>query len=1356
MRKNTKFRTLIAFITAMCFSFNTYAVSPIVVNSLYNYAKTKQVTKIRYMVKNMGYDIDVEDDDGNTAWCIAKEKDDTCAMSVLEQLGADPQQRCGLPWGWIGAAAGVAAVGGIAAGLGGGGGGGSDTPDQCKGVVCGENQHCEKGECVCNSGFLYSQTDGVCYIDLHCSEQPHSTGTQILDRCECKNGFWGGRFCDVCTGFEGSDGNCYERLNCWHGGSQENDHCNCDSANGWTGSSCNECNGVIGSNDVCYPDLGCEHGGKQVDGRCDCTVTNGYEGERCEICNGWDQNNTCWEKLNCGQENNRGHQENNTCVCDNGWDGENSGCNTCNGVVGLDGVCYPEQQCNEPHGNQVNGSCECDTANGYTGPECKDCANGYGHYGSPTECYPELDCGEHGSQSFGSCQCDTGWAGALCDVCDTANGYYEQNGTCYKDLHCESQVGSTGVQTDNYCECYEGYTGQLCNSCENGYANHYGAPYCYANIDCGINGYQYQEECRCLNGWEGEFCNECPNGRQGADGICYPELDCTNGHQNGNTCICNEGYARDGNGLCVDIGTATTEYAIRENNNNLPPEDKVVTKTTYGDLIGKQYISDQDHGSDSILGDPDDLYVHMLMNEDYSTKHDQNLKLEIRQYSDGNVYGVQSPDARDMYVSYLWLMNSVEEESTQSTEITIINGKTYNKDGFTMQTGGNGDAFGIYAPGKFWEDNTPTNIYNIAKNIFDDVEYDYNLLSTIKVTSFGSGQSYGMYNEYGNINNGIYIVSGQDKNGNIIDGTNENTNNAVVDVENTGTGNAYGLYAASNGNITNSGVVNVKTNSGLAIGLYSNGGYIVNTNKVNVSSTSGIAIGIYANGGSVTNSGTITVDGVDGDSYGIYAKNGATVTNTGTIKLNGNTYTGTGQDGYGDHVVIDGSATYANFGLMSADFDVNFDDVEGTTVLGKGGAFKANSLSGTLNIDSSVVANGFADKYVEKQALQSANVDVNTVSNSAMFEASVEQDEATKNANVVMTRKSFNDISASSSIAEFLEKNYKAQNNSLLFENLKKADAATYTNTEAKALGYGLIPNFAHENMRVIRNLNTVLTDELLASTENERQIVGYDHLYQGRDTKGTLTGYENHANTMYLMFDKEQDNLIRTGVGLSITQFSSDYDDDSSRKDIMVQALVPVSYIGNNGVGYAAIARLGYSDGEYERYGINGKFESDLTSWVYGLSNTVKYKMDLGYVVIEPAAEFNILGYYQNRIRENKNKQNAIKADAENNLSVEAGVGINVRKDVKINDNSKLSFNASAMYYHEFAHPYHSLDASLHGMSYTYRIKDYENIYNRDRGVISAGIDYSYKPFTFYGKAKAFIEDKTPFETSAGVKYNF
>ena len=506
----------------------------------------------------------------------------------------------------------------------------------------------------------------------------------------------------------------------------------------------------------------------------------------------------------------------------------------------------------------------------------------------------------------------------------------------------------------------------------------------------------------------------------------------------------------------------------------------------------------------------------------------------------------------------------------------------------------------------------------------------------------------------------------------------------------------------------------------------------------------------------MTNSGTIAVDG--NTAYGIYATNGAKVTNTGTITLNGTSCDDCdGSASNGNYIVLAEGSTLVNASLMSVAGDFDFDDYGSSFRMGKGGVVEASGdVSGTAAVEASVVQGGFEDEYREEGAIKGQNLGVAAASQSAMFEASIEEGEDGA-ADIVMKRESFNNLSSASSIAAYLEQNYKAEKNEQLFDALKSApNAASYRSAEAELLGYGLLPNFSRENMTVLRSLNNALNKELFTAEGKERKMVGYDFLYQARDTKGTLTGYENYANTMYFMYDNEHENGLRSGLGMSITQFNSNYDDDSSRKEIMIQALVPVSYKAENGLKWASVARFGYGDGEYKRRTSSDVFESDLSEWIYGLSNAVRYEMDLGFVKVEPTAEFNVLGYYQNRIREDKNKANAIKADAVNNLSVEGGLGFNLSKEWKLNERDKLSVHAGAMYYHEFAEPYHSLDASIYGMTGSYRITDYEGIYDDDRGVLSAGFDYDIGDFTIYGQYNQYIEDENPMSINAGLKYRF
>ena len=287
-------------------------------------------------------------------------------------------------------------------------------------------------------------------------------------------------------------------------------------------------------------------------------------------------------------------------------------------------------------------------------------------------------------------------------------------------------------------------------------------------------------------------------------------------------------------------------------------------------------------------------------------------------------------------------------------------------------------------------------------------------------------------------------------------------------------------------------------------------------------------------------------------------------------------------------------------------------------------------------------------------------------------------------------------------------------------------------------------------------SLNSVLNEELYDTTGEERKMVGYDHVYGSREDKGTLSGYENHANTMYFLYDSEGENKIRSGLGMSITQFNSDYEDDSSREEILAQVMLPVSYVQEKGMSYASVLRAGYSDGKYERQGTSRKYEGDIKSWVYGLSNSMRYKIKSKTFDIYPTLELNIMGYYQEEIEENSEKPNSLKIKGENNISVEAGIGVILKKEMEINEVSKIKLKAKAMYYHEYGDPYHDLEASMSGMQGSYKIRDYEGIYEKDRGLLSGEIEYSYKPFSFYGNFKQFIEEENPIEINAGVKYNF
>ena len=1267
-----------------------------------------------------------------------------------------------------------------------------------KGCVHGTQQG---NTCVCNpgyagelcntcaDGYVMDNATGICYAERDCNNH----GTQVGNTCECEDGY-SGNYCESCaTGYiRGTDGTtCYEKINCNHG-TQENDRCVCNP--GYAGDYCDTCaDGYVMDTDtgICYTEKDCNNHGTQVGDTCECN--EGYAGTYCETCaNGYKlgtDGTTCYKEINCGDH---GTQVNDYCDCAEGWTGDY--CNTCdtaNGyVMGDDGLCYAKKDCGE-HGTQNGDTCDCEE--GYTGDYCDACDNGYKLGTDSSTCYKEIDCGDHGEQVNDYCDCTTGWTGDKCDECDTSAGYTEIDGSCYIDLECSTHTpGATGVQEGNQCVCNEGYTGTTCDDCDDNHIKGTGGV-CFDKIDCGHHGTQEDDKCVCSEGWTGDTCDTCDvaNGYTEIDGSCYidlkcsehtpgatgvqegnqcvcnegytgttcddcatgyghhtlgddktcnKDLDCGNGTQNGDTCVCDEGYAlgsgpnfctqcdtaggygMNTNGVCVmkdDDITGRARNDINYNSGNISIDTATTdeNRKKYADLYGLKYNYDEANPSSNAIDAKDSLYNGTSSPTSGGT-FDQSNSITLVQRSDGNVYGLYSDNAVSIYNMYVKY-----EETAASVDVSA-------KIDITQE--GNGDAYGIWGTG---------NLYNAWMNNGEEPADAYKVAGSIIITNNGTGSSYGMWTDSGNIdNNGYY--------------------NSTISV--TSTSEEGGMVTAgvrsAGGNISNSGEITVSAASGTAYGILSEGdGTVDNSGTITVtgSDKSDLVIGIYSDGGEVTNSGTIDVSGASGKTYGIVAANGATVSNTGTIKVNGSTCVSCTGSEVSPYIVLDDVSTLSNAGRFVSEGDLNFDSFGGTVMLTKGGTFEASGeIAGNLAVDAAgISAKSFDDHYVAENAFNADEVNVNLRSNSAMFTAEKDGND------VVMNRVSFNDLSADSSVAAFLERNYNSGNGLELFESLRRSPTGdTFSKAESQWLGYGLLPNFSRENMRFMQNLNSALNDKLFDTEENSsvRKMVGYDYFTQDRDSRGTLTGYDNYANSAYFMYDREVNADWRAGFGMSVTHFYSSYDDDSTRKEIMVQGLLPLFYDAGNGIKTASIFRAGYGNGEYKRHTHDGNFESDLSEWIYGVSNSARYEVDLGVVKLSPVAEFNILGYYQNRIREDKNKVGAISADAENNLSVEAGLGFRLNKDFELNEHNKISFKAGAMYYHELANPYHSLTASQHGMDGTYRITDYEGIYDRDRGVLNAGVDYDWNEFTLYGNFNQYIEDESPFSVNLGLKYNF
>ena len=579
-----------------------------------------------------------------------------------------------------------------------------------------------------------------------------------------------------------------------------------------------------------------------------------------------------------------------------------------------------------------------------------------------------------------------------------------------------------------------------------------------------------------------------------------------------------------------------------------------------------------------------------------------------------------------------------------------------------------------------------------------------------------------------------------------------NREGASINIANNNGGTATGIYVEEGSKAVNEGEIKITGETGTAYGIYGEGkNTIINEESGTIDVSGTDAYGIYVKDGSDTyieNAGTIKAQGEN--AHGIYVdenSDNTKVINTGEIYLNS---TSSGDAG----ITLNGGEL-RNKKLVSFDGEADLNTINATFYLEDGGVYKAESLEGDLNVGTSNVLGGNKDVYVNENSLQADNIDnLSVISESAMFEAHTESNDEGNN-NVVLERKNFGEFASNDSVTEYLEQNYKAGNMEEMYDNLKlQSSQPNVSEAIAKDLGYDVLPNFAQENYTALKSLNRNISDSVLEPTDEINRItVGGDALNIETKNKGLLSGYELNVGSVHTFGDKRLDNNRRLGLGLSITNMQTNYDTDGDRKLNIYNVFVPYLHKFTDNLRLASIVSVGYGDGEYSRS--NNK-ESDISDIFYGWTNELRYTMDLrGFAELEPALMLNALGYTEDGFDEGSGAD-ALETQKTHNMSVETGVGLFLKKKVSLERYGKLGFKAGGAYYREQADQYDDIEARQKGATGWYKMNDYANIYDHDRAVLEAAIDYEFKRLSIYAKYNHLIERNDPKVLDLGVKYNF
>ncbi|MBR1605491.1 MAG: hypothetical protein IJ660_05245 [Alphaproteobacteria bacterium] len=611
------------------------------------------------------------------------------------------------------------------------------------------------------------------------------------------------------------------------------------------------------------------------------------------------------------------------------------------------------------------------------------------------------------------------------------------------------------------------------------------------------------------------------------------------------------------------------------------------------------------------------------------------------------------------------------------------------------------------------------------------------------------------------------------------------TNNGEITINNyeSGYNNSITGIEIAKGTITNNGTLTI-TNSYFdeeesnssnkpVIGIKINEGEAVNNNKIIINSNN--AIGMLAeyiadDGEEVgddevkvkaINRGTIEMNGTN--NIAMYAQNkGAVVTNAGTIVIKKPNLTDIYQK-YGDtaydetddcnaFICLANGGTYINSGVVTSNRSLNFNKINGKTLLSLGSRISAPSISGTVYTNYDLVTDSFEDTYVtDDDSFEGDTDNLEIISLSPMFTASLlRSPTAPLRSSIQLQRRSFYEFTKNSSAAQYLEMNYQQKNNLALFDKLKTTENTDMLSQKIdENLGLKLFPNFAKQDVDTIRLINSDISERILANTNTDdiRTMIGFDTHYRRQDKTADQYGFDDRIQSVYGVFDKKYTADLRLGLGLNYVKSDSKYDSNNKRKNNLLQAFAPFIY-HDALYQFMSTPHLGILWGNYHRHTDDASYRGNTKEVYYGITNELRRDIALEKFILEPTAELNIAGLYIDDIHDNM-----LKIKGHNEFSAEVGIGLYLKKMYTFDNHSSLSFRAGGSTYLELLNPYRQLHGSLAGMSGKYRFN--RTAHSRARSVFKTSVKYQKEQMNLIGELNKYIEDADGYEVNLRMQYD-
>jgi len=439
-----------------------------------------------------------------------------------------------------------------------------------------------------------------------------------------------------------------------------------------------------------------------------------------------------------------------------------------------------------------------------------------------------------------------------------------------------------------------------------------------------------------------------------------------------------------------------------------------------------------------------------------------------------------------------------------------------------------------------------------------------------------------------------------------------------------------------------------------------------------------------------------------------------------------------------------------NTGLYSVGTSLNFNDPKVEYVIGKNGSYQAPSLSGNISLADDVVSSGFANEYTVEKAFVGTNKGIVLNNNLYMFENSLREN-STGSLDAVSTMRDFSELVKNQSLAQYLAFNYQQQNNESLYSALKTThNAASFDAILNKKFALDFIPNLAKQNLDNTRIIERETNEDLLETTYMpERSVIKAIAYQKDVDGKHEVSGYKDKVEAAYGFRDYYLGYNLRGGYGVSVTRSDSDFDNDSSRYNNVIQTFIPFVWHIDDASALLK-AKAGFGRGHYRRMGGTSPNKLQTKEYYYGLDSDIRYNYNFGSITITPHIGFNTTGMYM----DNGNESNGgLKLKDENVVSAQSVIGLDIKKRFEFDYNQAVELNAGANYYHEFGNKYRQ-SAAMDGMSGVYEIAD--SRLQRNFGLLNLKANYEYEQFSLGFSANAPLEQKNNEYYMLNLGYKF